>query len=237
MDRLSSFAAHLLQGRIQDGSYGPGDALPSQRELSLALGISRASLREAISMLEGLGLVYCQPGKGVYVCGGLAPRYGGLSRTVSEQAGQMFQLRAVLEPAAAALAASAITADDLAQLHHLHDRMQQALRQTDLVGASGFDLTFHMSLARYSGNTVLATVVRQMEQPISHSVRLPFAATPSIWETAEEHGEVLDAVSRHKPEQAYAAMLHHLQQAARRADIVFNLPYRIAAAQSEGVSA
>jgi GntR family transcriptional repressor for pyruvate dehydrogenase complex len=237
MDRLSSVAAQILQGRIQDGSYRPGEALPSQRELSLTLGISRASLREAISMLEGLGLVYCQPGKGVYVGTGLAPRPAAFARAGAQQAAQMFQLRAVIEPAAAALAACARGADDLLQLERVHEDMQQALRRTDLVSAAGFDLNFHMSLARYSGNDALATVVRQMEQPISHSVRLPFAAAHLIWDTAAEHGAVLDAVRRRQPERAYAAMFQHLQQAARRAQIDLTIPYRVAAVQSEGVLA
>ena len=52
---------------IVENAFAPGDALPSQRELAVQLGVSRASLREALSSLSALGVISVQPGKGVYV--------------------------------------------------------------------------------------------------------------------------------------------------------------------------
>ncbi|MCP2779916.1 GntR family transcriptional regulator, partial [Salmonella enterica subsp. enterica serovar Typhimurium] len=64
---VAAKAARLIQQWINDGTNPAGSLLPSQRELSERLGISRTSLREAFSTLQGLGLIVPRPGKGVYV--------------------------------------------------------------------------------------------------------------------------------------------------------------------------
>ena len=60
-------ALQAIRKLIKEQGFGPGDALPSQRDLALQLGVSRASLREALSSLSALGVVNVQPGKGVFV--------------------------------------------------------------------------------------------------------------------------------------------------------------------------
>ena len=67
MPSLSNVAAQNIQRLIANGTYASGKTLPSQRDLAETLGISRACLREAISMLEALGLVRSHAGKGVFV--------------------------------------------------------------------------------------------------------------------------------------------------------------------------
>ena len=83
MPSLSNVAAQNIQRLIANGTYASGKTLPSQRDLAETLGISRACLREAISMLEALGLVRSHAGKGVFAdvrfiqrvrtTGGIAP--------------------------------------------------------------------------------------------------------------------------------------------------------------------
>ena len=60
-------ALQAIRKLIKEQGFGPGDALPSQRDLAVQLGVSRASLREALSSLSALGVVSVQPGKGVFV--------------------------------------------------------------------------------------------------------------------------------------------------------------------------
>ena len=60
-------ALQAIRKLIKQHGFGPGDALPSQRDLAVQLGVSRASLREALSSLSALGVVSVQPGKGVFV--------------------------------------------------------------------------------------------------------------------------------------------------------------------------
>lgn len=225
MTRLSSYAAQTLQRQIHDGTFATGALLPSQRDLAVTMGISRASLREAISTLEALGLVRSQPGKGVLVTAG-QPRAsnelpGGPAHHSLQQ---VFQLRAILEPAAAALTAARADADGLARLAATQQQMEAALARLDLVGAAEHDLAFHMEIASQSGNEPLAMVIQQFEQPFAHSLRLPFADHSHIWDTAVEHRAVLDALIGHQPAAAQAAMLRHLQQAASRIGFALDLP-------------
>ena len=106
MPSVSNIAAQTLQRRILDGDYAPGAALPGQRELAENLGISRASLREAISMLEALGLLRSFVGKGVFVTAGAPADVANLpSGPNAMPPDAIFQMRFVIEPANAALAA------------------------------------------------------------------------------------------------------------------------------------
>ncbi|HSD38053.1 MAG TPA: FadR/GntR family transcriptional regulator [Rhodocyclaceae bacterium] len=227
MTRLSSFAAQTLQRQIHEGQYLPGTSLPGQRELSSALGISRTVLREAVSMLEALGLVHSQPGKGVFVTAG---------RTASSESRELpmgpldmpphavFQFRSIIEPAAAALMARSASDEAIAALQATQTRMQTALQDMDLVTAADADLEFHLCIASASANPMLAAAITALEAPIAYSLRLPFADPESIWAPANEHRVVLDAISQRNADAAHAAMRTHLVLAAKRIHIDFETP-------------
>lgn len=227
MTRLSSFAAQTLQRQIHEGQYLPGTSLPGQRELSTALGISRTVLREAVSMLEALGLVRSHPGKGVYVTAGRSE-----SRELRDlplgpldmPPHAVFQFRSIIEPAAAALMARVASDDEIAALQATQTRMQTALSAMDLVAAADADLEFHLAIAAASANPMLTAAITALEAPIGYSLRLPFANPAEIWEPADEHRIVLDAISRRDPDAAHAAMRAHLVRAAARIHIDFETP-------------
>lgn len=224
MPNLSNAAAQALQRRIAEGEYKPGQTLPPQRELSGHLGISRASLREAISMLEALGLVRAQPGKGVFVTAGTTRTAGDLPAGPSAMRPEaIFQFRYVMEPAAAALAARNPSAD-AGRLEEVQDKMESALRGLDLVMAAEWDLEFHRRVAELSGNETIVAVLRQNELQIAYSLRLPFANPKSIWEPADEHRQVIRAIADRDAAAARRAMQAHLLRAATRVGIHFDQP-------------
>ena len=123
---VPAYALHAIRKLIDEGGYRAGDALPSQRELAERLGVSRASLREALSSLSALGVISVQPGKGVFVQGQEARRdvSGGFTWPFAERisAADTFQLRFALEGFAAGLAALALTADDLVLVQQFDGR-------------------------------------------------------------------------------------------------------------------
>lgn len=225
MTRLSNLAAQTLQRQIHDGDFAPGSYLPSQRELAISLNISRPSLREAISTLEALGLVRSQPGKGVLVTSGTTRAAADLPAGPSDVRPEaIFQFRAVIEPAAAALAARNATAAQQESLAAIQLRMENALRGLDLVQASEADLAFHLEIAQMSGNALLTQVIQQLEAPIAYSLRLPFAGSDGIWAPVDEHRAILQAIRCADGEAARAAMTHHLIRAAARIDMTFVSP-------------
>lgn len=225
MPSISNIAAQTLQRRILSGDYAPGTALPSQRELSEALGISRASLREAISMLEALGMLRSQPGKGVFVTAGKQPRPEELPAGPGAlDPAAIFQLRYVIEPANASLAAQRAGSADLSPVLECQATMKAALGNCDLVMAAEADLQFHQAIAALSGNAGLVAIVEQFENALAFSLRLPFADRQHVWQPVDEHQAVLDAVVAGNATQARRAMQAHLVAASRRVGITFAQP-------------
>lgn len=223
MPSLSSIAAQALQRRILDGEFAQGETLPPQRELAESLGISRTSLREAISMLEALGLVRAQPGKGVFVTAGPQPAGRSLPDAALGQQSLsprgLIEFRLSVEPAWTALAAQ--RADQAARdsLRQIQANMLAALQEGDLVMASEWDLEFHHRLAELSGNLALLSIADQFRPQIAHSLRLPFGNTRKIWTPADEHQLILDALLAGDAGGAAQAMHDHLLSAARRAGV------------------
>lgn len=222
MPSIANIAAQALQRRIIDGEFVLGAALPSQRELSAQLSISRASLREAISTLEALGLVRAQPGKGVFVTAGSKPDLDQLPRGTAMMTPQaLIELRAVLEPAWTGLAALRIDATGLARLETVQRGMEDAIKLCDLVMAADWDLQFHLALAELSGNPGLIEISRQFREQIGHSLRLPFSNRAEIWAPADEHRRIIAAIAARDAARASALMREHLAAAATRVGLVF----------------
>jgi GntR family transcriptional repressor for pyruvate dehydrogenase complex len=224
MPSLSNVAAQNLQRLIANGAYPQGSMLPSQRDLAEQLGISRACLREAISMLEALGLVRSHPGKGVYVTAGTGRALGDFpvgSSSMRPEA--IFQFRFVLEPAAASMVAADLN-NAAGGLQEIQDKLESALHNMDLVMAAEWDMEFHRLIARLSGNEAFVSVLQQFEAQFAYSLQLPFANTNNIWEPADEHLAVIEAVASHDPVAARLAMQTHLLRAASRVGIRFYQP-------------
>lgn len=225
MPSVSNIAAQTLQRRILDGQYPAGAALPGQRDLAESLGLSRASLREAISMLEALGLLRSFPGKGVFVTAGTKPSAADLPagpNAVPPDA--IFQMRFVIEPANASLAARQRNDEGLTALRECMNEMQRALSAGDLVTAADCDLRFHLALAELSGNPALAAITQQFQAQLAYSLRLPFADRSHIWQPADEHNVILAAVAAGNGPAARKAMQKHLLSAAGRVGIKFPQP-------------
>lgn len=224
MPSLANVAAQNLQRLIADGTYPVGGALPSQRELSETLGISRACLREAISMLEALGLVRSHPGKGVFVTAGSARAAGDIpANTMNMRPEAIFQFRFVLEPAGACMAAADLK-NSAEPLREVQSNLEAALHRFDLVMAAEWDMEFHRRIAQLSGNEAFISVLQQFETQVAYSLQLPFANPGNIWEPADEHLAVIDAIAKHEPAAARTAMQTHLLRAAARVGIRFYQP-------------
>ncbi|MFL9923811.1 FCD domain-containing protein [Herbaspirillum lusitanum] len=239
---MPNIAAQTLQRQILSGTYQPGEMLPSQRELSESMGISRASLREALSMLEALGFIRSVPGKGTLV----TPRRGGsMSDAVQDRDAEVidstdhmpeapsaadvaatFQMRFVMESAAAALAARRISAHVTPRLWGIQARFEDALKTLDLVSASHADLEFHQLIAELSGNAHFQQVIIDFESRISHSLRVPFGdhEHERVWAPAAEHRAIAAAISAGDADGARLAMQTHLLNAAARFGVAFMQP-------------
>lgn len=156
--RLYQQIAEQIKAYIRSGGLKAGDRLPSERDMAVMFAVSRPSVREAMIALEGAGLIEVRTGDGTFITdpGGRPVALKGDEPGVLEQ----FQARRTLEPALAAMAARLINPAELALLRDAVDRSEEAFNRGDLADAS--DYTFHVQLAAFSGNRILADLVREL---------------------------------------------------------------------------
>src|ERR1700754_3438165 len=143
---VTDAAIATIRERIEAGDYPVGSLLPAQRQLSEELSISRASLREALTTLEALGLLVIRPGKGVYVESAQAT--AAQSWRFSEQSSlpDTYQMRFALEGFVTRMAALAVSDADLAWFEENITAMQTALACDELDEAARLDYEFHMRI-------------------------------------------------------------------------------------------
>lgn len=218
-----------IRSLIAEHGYGPGDVLPSQRDLALQLGVSRASLREALSSLVALGVISVQPGKGVFVRAALEPAALTVQAAPWPFTGQatpveIFQLRYALEGFAAGLAAVSLPAQELDALEDNVRAMREELRNADFEAAAQLDFDFHRRILVASGNSAMAGILIASADIFLESQKLPFIRSERAMETWHEHRRILRALARHSSAVAQKSMQEHVRSAALRTGISFATP-------------
>ena len=210
--------AAQLQRSISDGSLAPGAQLPSQRELSEQFGVSRASLREAVSMLATLGLVEIRPGLGVFVT---APQHRTPPWRLAHAASarDVYEARLALEGTAASLAAARITDLTLARIATLVDDIAAALDRQDLVAMTAADAAFHDLIVETADNALIGSMYRSARQLMVETQRAPLATRARMTETVLEHRAILKALEARDAKSAGEMMQRHIRGSAERLGI------------------
>jgi GntR family transcriptional repressor for pyruvate dehydrogenase complex len=218
---VTQHALDKMQTLIFDGEWAPESRIPSQRELAEQLGVSRSSLREAISSLEGMGLVRVEPGRGVFVsaAGMHAPATrNALVHEIDHTPAEMYEARLLMEGWAAALAAIHISEDDLSTLRALVTQMGRAVKQHDVEQLNQLDFEFHSIIASCCGNRL----IRALLAPIFSADEMGAARlsdTAFITHRVKEHKEILAALATRDPHAAQQAMRNHVLRAAKRVQV------------------
>lgn len=207
-------AGHL-QRLILRGGLKPGDRLPSQRDLARQLGVSRPSLREALSVLETMGLIVVKVGSGVFIASpeARAPLWR-FSDLCSPR--DVYEARIGLEGFAAALAARHVDPAGGARLAACVDDMRRALAADDIAAMALADAVFHDLVFELAANPVLAGMYRPVRELMVETQRLPMTRRTRLDETLREHEELGRTIAGGDPAAAEAAMKAHIRSAARR---------------------
>ncbi len=211
-------AIDKIRERIVSGAWGPGDRLPRESELAAELGLSRNSLREAVRALSQLRVLEVRQGDGTYVSS-LEPDLllestGFISHLLlGETEIELYEVRRILEAAAAALAAARIDQQERWELGEILERMQRAKNVEELVEA---DVAFHAVIAKAAGNAVLASLLASLSTRTMR-VRLWHgrAAEDALDETREEHRRIYEAIAAGDAELARAAATAHIASGER----------------------
>ncbi len=210
-DRLYQDLARNLMEELASGRYPVGARLPAERELAATHNVSRPTVREAIIALEVQGLVDVRVGSGAYVL-----RLPGKEDLpgFNITAFELTEARLLFEGEAAALAATQITDEELAEIEALIEAIAQENLAAD--GTERADRAFHLAIARATRNHAISDAIEHLWDLRSLSPEAALlhakARSANIKPVVDEHTVILDALRAHDPGAARAAMRAHLSQ-------------------------
>lgn len=209
-----------LRSRLEDGSLGPGDRLPSERELVEQMRVSRPVVREAINMLVGQGLLEIRARQGVYVRAAASPGWvDPLTNLIGDSLDRLVELlevRRLLESQAAALAAEFATPRDVDDLEIILGALERAPRRPETGAATA--ARFHARIAQAAGNTVAMHVMAALHEAMVGALAVASPSGPSelYRRTVLRHYRaILDAIRAHDPEAACTRMQEHIDYVIR----------------------
>ena len=188
-----------IKAMIRSGELRPGDRLPPEKELSDALGLSRSSLREAVKALEVIRVLDVRRGDGTYVTS-LTPDIllDAMSFVVDihqdSSVLELFEVRRILEPAAAALAARLATPSDVEHLLGLLAAVRGTPSVDELVA---HDQVFHRRIAELAGNAYLTSLLETLSSSTLRArVWRGLSEEGSVERSLTEHRMIVDALAR-----------------------------------------
>lgn len=216
--KLSDEVFDRLKAMIVGGECGPGETLPSERELMARFGVGRPAIREAMQALANLGLVTISHGERARVrqltaesaMRQLDPVAQLLLSTSPESLEHLKEARSFFERGMVRRAAELATAEDVVDLRAI------LVRQAELAGdAPAFmhaDMQLHTRIAKITGNPIYVAVSEMMLGWLQE-----YHAHMLIWrghsdQTLAEHAELIDRIEAHDPDGAERALLGHLSR-------------------------
>lgn len=209
--RLYEQIVEQLVEHIRAQSLGPGDRLPPERELAQAIGVSRASLAQALVALEVVGLVRVRHGEGVIILRQVDSGDTLLDavRTHQDSLPDVIDARSALETRLAALAARRRTDEDLRAIDDALDLMDRQVAAGDR-GLDG-DRAFHEAVTRAGHSRLLARLMTEISELILET-RIESLSQPDRPRTSlENHRAIADAIRHQDPIAAAMAMADHIE--------------------------
>jgi GntR family transcriptional regulator, transcriptional repressor for pyruvate dehydrogenase complex len=198
-------AIDKIKEMIVSGELSPGDRLPKESDLADRLGLSRNSLREAVKALSLIHVLDVRQGDGTYVTS-LEPRLllDAMSFVVDfhrdDTVLEFLEVRRIMEPAATAMAALAMTDEQVARLRGMLDELENMPSIEALVAN---DLEFHRQIAVGSGNTVLCSLIESLSGPTTRArIWRGLTQEGAVERTREQHSAICEAIAARQPELA-----------------------------------
>jgi GntR family transcriptional regulator, transcriptional repressor for pyruvate dehydrogenase complex len=213
--RLYEQIVQQIEESIVKGDLKPGDQLPAERDLAQRFGVSRTAVREAVKALREKGLVEAYSGRGTFITDGTsqAVRHS-LDLMVkigqTEGSNHLAEVRAILEPEIAALAAVRIQEPELATMREAVSVMDRAGQDPEAYIEA--DLDFHLALAEGAANPLILSLLDSIVGLLREQ-RLRIFRVPGGPERGQvHHKRILEAVERHDAQKARETMRAHLSQ-------------------------
>jgi len=214
--RIPEEVADRIRALILDGTFPPGQPLPAERVLAERFGVSRGSIRDALRILEMIGLLEARHGQGTF------PRELTVERLVAPLASvmtyrhdlrdELLDVRRMFEPAVARFAALRATEEDFDDLQRIIDAQREKLK----TGRSAIveDSAFHATLARSTRNRVVVSIMAILNDLLVESRAQSLRQKGRPARSVDGHEAVVAALRQRDPDAAAQAMYKHIDQIA-----------------------
>lgn len=212
--RVIEVILEKMRALVDSGRLAKGSKLPPERDLCAMLSVSRPSLREALKVLDILGIIRTRQGDGTYISGSFASIVGDPTKVRNiEQRFTLLELletRRIVEPSLASLAATRSTEA------HLH-AMEQALngmysKDISLEDHIRCDAEFHRAIVEAADNSLLSQMMDLIWAPLLETFRITDHSTEHLEESNDNHKQVYLAIKAMDQKRARKAMLAVLKQ-------------------------
>ncbi len=213
--------AARLREKFLAGSLRPGDRVPSERELAVALRVSRAALREGLRILEAEGLLNVVHGRGTFVVNvvsraSVTRATLGAPTQVSREILELTHVRRVLEPEAAALAAAFIRRAEVTVLRKICARGALLVNREapDFGRLAALNRKLHLTILAASGNAAIERIVAGVLDLLAENMQDWFSSreqASTSWAEDGQHFRIVDAISRGNADAARSLMADHLE--------------------------
>jgi GntR family transcriptional repressor for pyruvate dehydrogenase complex len=199
---------------IREGRLKARDQLPSERELAETFKVSRTSVREALRALETQGLIISRTGMGNFVADlPVESLIGPLARLLIDEKkalADIFELRKLIEPHIAALAAERASDRDIERMKKILEKQSEAVSR----GETGVeaDAELHFAISQATQNQALEKLVSGLMDILSHSREESLQTPDRRRASIDSHQKIISAIEQHNGAKAQEAMFYHIEQ-------------------------
>ena len=215
--KLYEKVAQQIKEMMRDGLLKPGDRLPPERELAESFQVSRSSLRDAIRVLQVMGLLAPRHGEGTIVCEvsaeSLMNPLSSMLLHKRELVSELLDLRGMIEPPLAARAATRATPEEISRLGDILARQKAKVDRGEL--AVEEDSEFHYAIAEAAKNTVVLKVVDVFMDLLRESRARSLQVQGRLQKSFAGHQLIFRAIKRRNAAAAEIAMRRHIKEIER----------------------
>ena len=214
--KLSDSVIEEIQRMIECGELKEGDKLPNQLEFASQLGVSRASLREALHTLTRIGAIEQRPGLGTVIKSAnpslwahqiSPPLVSDIHATL-----KLIEARRFIEAGVVELAVENAQAEDIKNLGRLVEKMKGALKQNRIDDYSELDMTFHHQIANASHNRFMVHMFVTIRSMMEQFIKEAFTVMPGLLERSLKfHVDIYEGIKQRNKRKAVTSMKNHIQ--------------------------
>lgn len=209
---LAADIARTLKQRIEAGEWSENGRVPPERDLAIAHGVARNTIRRALNLLRQEGTISRHIGRGTFIEAGEGESLAAVAQRMrGSSPADIMDIRLLLEPSAAAFAATNASAGELAHVEEAH---RNAVASADMPTFEHWDAEFHHRIFASSRNALLKemhSLLRALrnQSPWYEMKKRSFSEERRL-RYCVEHGALLDNLLRRDPDGARSAMTDHL---------------------------